>query len=342
MIETLKTTTPAALGRFPAEWAPHECTLMGWPFDETYWEGYLEAARSDFERLVSAIARYEPVSLAVANEEAKADANARFTGQNVEIYDLELDDIWFRDIAPLFIKNAAGEVAATDWQFNGWGGKYRWQKDTVVPQKLAKKLGLEHFRIPVVMEGGALDINSKGDCLTTKQCLLNPNRNPDLSQADLEAYLQAYLGVKDVIWLNEGLEGDKTDGHIDTITRWVSDQTILTSVCEDPDDKNFAPLQENLEVLKNLDYEVLELPTPKKRIDLEDERLPLTYANFYVGNGFVVVPLYDDVNDERALRIIQNCFPSREVIGLPSTGLITGGGSFHCVTQQLPKGHKRG
>ena len=203
-------------------------------------------------------------------------------------------------------------------------------------------MGLERFQIPIVMEGGALDINSKGECLTTKQCLLNPNRNPELSQADLETYLQAYLGVTSVIWLNEGLEGDKTDGHIDTITRWASDTIIVTSVCEDPEDKNFAPLQENLEILKKLDYEVLELPTPKKRIDLENERLPLTYANFYIGNGFVVVPTYDDVNDERALELIQKCFLEREVIGLPSSGLITGGGSFHCVTQQVPKGLKRG
>lgn len=319
---------------------------MGWPFDDEYWEGYLEMAREDFERLVTTIARFEPVTLAVANEEAKRDALARLAGHsiaghNIEVYDAELDDVWFRDIAPLFVKNKAGEVAVTDWQFNGWGGKYRWRKDTGVPQKLADKLGLERFQIPIVMEGGALDINAKGECLTTKQCLLNPNRNPDKSQVQIETYLQAYLGVTRVIWLNEGLEGDKTDGHIDTVTRWVNDKTIVTSVCEDPADKNFAPLQENLEILKKLDYEVLELPIPQKRMVLEGERLPLTYANFYIGNGFVVVPSYDDPNDERALSILRSAFPGREVIGLPSNGLITGGGSFHCVTQQLPERNKR-
>ena len=342
--DTRTTQTPNARGfYFPAEWTPHAATLMGWPFDDDYWEGYLELARADFERLVATIARFEPVKLAVTNAEAKADAEARFAGHNVEIYELELDDIWLRDIAPLFITDDAGKLAATDWRFNGWGGKYPWQKDTQVPQKLAKKWNLERFEIPIVMEGGALDINAEGECLTTKQCLLNPNRNPELSQRELEAYLQDYLGVTRVIWLNEGLEGDKTDGHIDTITRWVNDKTILTSVCEDEADSNYAPMQENLEMLRNLGgYEVLELPLPKKRIDLSNERLPLTYANFYIGNGFVVVPIYDDANDERALNLIRTCFPEREVIGLPSSGLITGGGSFHCVTQQLSQGGKCG
>ncbi len=337
---------PTQLGfRYPAEWTPHAGTWMGWPFDDGYWEGYLEAARADFARLVNTIARFEPVRLACADAETEADARRRLeSAQNIEFYRLELDDVWFRDSGPLFIEDAAGRVAATDWRFNAWGGKFRFDKDRDVARLVAEKLRMRRFEVPVVMEGGALEINGEGVCLTTRQCLLNPNRNPSLSQADIEGYLRDYLGVREVVWLNEGLEGDKTDGHIDTITRWVDDGTILTSVCEDESDSNYRPMRENLELLHTLrrrdgkPYRIIELPLPQKRLDLGDERLPLTYANFYVGNGFVVVPTYDDANDERALAILRGVFLEREVVGLPSLGLITGGGSFHCVTQQQPTG----
>lgn len=343
-------TTPADLGfSFPAEWTPHRATLMGWPFDPDYWEGYLEAAREDFTQLVATIARYERVQLAVTDDEAEADAKRRL-GQtpgapnNIEFYRLELNDVWFRDIAPLFVKNAAGKIAATDWMFNGWGGKYRWRKDTEVPEAVADRLDLRRFTVPIVMEGGALEINTQGVLLTTRQCLLNQNRNPNLSERELEDYLKAFLGVKHVLWLHKGLEGDKTDGHIDTITRFTSDDTLVTSVCEDVSDTNYEPLQENLTLLEMArqsngePYNIVELPLPRKRLELGGERLPLTYANFYIGNGFVVVPLYDDANDEQALEILRPLFPGREVIGLPSLGLISGGGSFHCVTQQIPEG----
>lgn len=342
-------TPPKDLGfRFPAEWQAHQATLMAWPFDKLYWEGYLEAARDDFTRLVTTIARFEPVRLAVSDDEAEEDAKRRLGAanalHNITVYRLELDDVWFRDIAPLFIRNPAGQVAATDWRFNGWGNKFRWRNDTQVPKKLADCLGVKRFELPIVMEGGALEINSQGVCLTTRQCLLNQNRNPDLTQAEIEQYLEAYLGIKRFIWLGEGLEGDKTDGHIDTITRFTDDTTIITSICEDLSDKNYAPLQKNLETLRSArqangaPYKVIELPLPQKRIDLDGQRLPLTYANFYIGNGFVVMPIYDDVNDARTLDIVQSAFPKREVIALPSLGLITGGGSFHCVTQQYPEG----
>jgi len=341
--------TPAALGfHFPAERQPHALTLMGWPADDVYWEGYLGVARQDFSRLVSTVARFEPVLLAVTDDEAEADAKRRLSltnsFKNINFYRLELDDVWFRDIAPLFVRNSEGKLAATDWRFNGWGHKFRWRNDTQVPKKLAEKFDMERFEVPIVMEGGALELNAEGVCLTTRQCLLNKNRNPELSQPEVEQYLRAYLGVKHFIWLNEGLIGDKTDGHIDTITRFANDTTIITSICEDKSDMNYAPMRENLEILEQAQqpngepYTLTQLPLPRKRVDLGDERLPLTYANFYIGNGFVVVPLYDDVNDEKALSILQRVFPERKVIGLPSLGLITGGGSFHCVTQQLPKG----
>lgn len=343
------TTLPADLGfQFPAEWQAHARTLMGWPFDEVYWEGHLDAARKDFTRLVTTIASFEPVLLAASDGEAEEDAKRRLREanglKNITLYRLELDDVWFRDIAPLFVRNSEGKVAATDWRFNGWGNKFRWRNDTQAPKKLAEKFGMTRFEAPIVMEGGALEITSNGVCMTTRQCLLNKNRNPELAQREIEQYLEAYLGVESFIWLNRGLEGDKTDGHIDTITRFANDTTIITSICEDQDDSNYAPLQENLELLKKVQqpngkpYKLIELPLPRQRVDLGNERLPLTYANFYVGNGFVVVPIYDDANDERAVTIVQDAFPERKVIDLPSLGLITGGGAFHCVTQQQPLG----
>ncbi len=347
---TTMTQTPAALGfSMPAEWDTHTATWMGWPFNDDYWLGYLEVARQDFTGLIRTIADFEPVIVTVADEEAQEDAKKRLGAttnglKNIRFRRFPLDDIWFRDMAPIFIRDVHGKLAATDWEFNGWGNRFEWQKDILVPKGVADELGAKRFEIPSVMEGGALEINSRGVLLTTKQCLLNKNRNPKLSQEQIEQYLKDYLGVKQIIWLENGLEGDRTDGHIDTITRFANDTTIITSVHEDKNDTNYAPMQENLEILKkarqpNGDlYNLVELPLPRKRLDVDGERLPMTYANFYIGNGFVVVPTYDDANDNEALSILQSNFPDHKVIGLNSTGLITGGGSFHCVTQQQPVG----
>ncbi len=342
--------TPAALGfSMPAEWDTHAATWMGWPFNDECWLGYLEVARQDFTNLIRTIADFEPVIVTVSDEEAHEDAKRRLGAttnglKNIRFRRFPLDDIWFRDMAPIFIRDAGGKVAATDWQFNGWGNRFEWQKDSLVPKSIADELGAKRFEIPIVMEGGALEINSRGILLTTKQCLLNKNRNPKLTQDQIATYLKDYLGVKDIIWLENGLEGDRTDGHIDTITRFANDTTIITSVCEDKNDTNYPHMQENLEILKkarqpNGDlYNLVELPLPKKRMDVDGERLPMTYANFYIGNGFVVMPTYDDANDNEALQILQSNFPDHKVIGLNSLGLITGGGSFHCVTQQQPVG----
>ncbi len=347
---TTMTQPPAALGfSMPAEWEIHAATWMGWPFDDDYWLGYLEVARQDFTGLIRTIADFESVIVTVANEEAEEDAKKRLGAtakglENIRFRHFPLEDIWFRDMAPIFIRDTYGKVALTDWQFNGWGNKFEWKKDILVPKGIADELGAKRFEIPIVMEGGALEINSQSVLLTTKQCLLNKNRNPKLSREEIETYLKDYLGVKQFIWLESGLEGDRTDGHIDTITRFANDTTIITSVCEDKNDTNYAPMQENLEILKNARqpngdlYNLVELPLPKKRLDVDGERLPMTYANFYIGNGFVVMPTYDDDNDNEALAILQSNFPDHKVIALNSTGLITGGGSFHCVTQQQPVG----
>ena len=350
-----KTESPAAQGfAMPAEWTPHAATWTSFPFDDDLWEGHLEGVREEFVQLIAMIARFEPVMLNVRDEEVEREARARLEKtenglQNITFHRIPLNDVWFRDNGPLFVKNAEGQIALTDWTFNAWGEKYSpWDKDDCAPQEVAKTLGMKRFAFPQVMEGGALELNSRDVCLTTRSCLLSQHRNPNMAQNEIEAVLRDALGVKHLIWLEAGLEGDHTDGHIDTIVRFTDDQTIICSVEEDEDDPNFETMQRNLSLLQTLrdgegnPYRITELPLPEKRLELDGVRLPLTYANFYIGNGFVTVPIYDDVNDERALEILRPLFPGREVIGLKATSLITGGGAFHCVTQQQPEGEVYG
>lgn len=365
------THTPAALGlAMPPEWAPHASTWTSWPFDDELWVGHLEGVRSEFADLVATIARFESVNLNIRDEEAEGDARKRIAAAaqrlypataeaataNVLFHRLPLNDVWFRDNGPLFVQegvrewagartDAPGRVAMTDWGFNAWGRKYApWDDDDRAPAALAERLGMLRFAAPAVMEGGALEINGQGVCLTTRSCLLEPNRNPDLSPEQIEGLLRDYLGVTELVWLEEGLEGDHTDGHIDTIVRFAADDTIVCAVEPRTDDPNHASMQRNLEQLRGLrqadgrPYRVVELPLPLKRIELEGQRVPPTYANYYVGNGFVVVPQYDDANDQAALEVLRPLFPGREVIGLSASSLITGGGAFHCVTQQQPYG----
>ena len=350
-----KTESPAALGfAMPAEWTPHAATWMSFPFGDDLWEGHLEGVREEFARLIATVARFESVVLNVRDEEVERDARRRLGRtenglRNITFHRVPLNDVWFRDNGPLFVKNAEGRVALTDWTFNAWGEKYApWDADDRAPQEVARTLGMKRFALPHVMEGGALELNSRGVCLTTRSCLLSQHRNPNLTQRELEVALRDALGVKHLIWLEAGLEGDHTDGHIDTIVRFTDDQTIVCSVEEDEDDANFTTTQHNLALLRTLrdgegdPYNIVELPLPQKRMELNGARLPLTYANFYIGNGFVVVPTYDDANDERALDTLRPLFPDREVIGLEATSLITGGGAFHCVTQQQPEGEVYG
>lgn len=342
--------TPAALGfAMPPEWEPHAATWMSWPFDDALWEGFLESVRNEFAQLVSAIARFEEVYLNVRDDEAERDARARLSRceaplARIHFHRVPLDDIWFRDNGPIFVRNAQGEVALTDWRFNAWGGKYAYRRDTLAPRAVAKTLAMKRFAFDYVLEGGAIEVNGEGVCLTTRSCLLAPTRNPGLTAEDYEDLLYQGLGIKQVVWLQRGLEDDHTDGHIDTIVRFCDDRTIVCAVEEDEDDPNYAAMQANLEALLALrapdgtPYRVIELPLPETVLRLGGKRLPLTYANFYIGNGFVLVPLYDDINDERALDILRPLFPGRRVTGLSAKALITGGGAFHCVTQQQPAG----
>ncbi len=339
----LKSSHPYQSGfLMPPEWAPHKGTWASWPFDQDIWHGFLHEVRAEHAALLRTISHFEEVHLLCCDEECENSARTLLSDcPKIYYYKVPLDDVWFRDNGPLFIKQK-NNLAATKWLFNAWGKKFEFSKDNNASYEILKPLNIPIFEPDIVMEGGSIDINSNGFALTTRQCLRNENRNPQLQESDLEKYLQDYLGVRKVLWLEGGLEGDHTDGHIDTIVRFVDDHTILSSVCEDISDPNYETMANNLEVLRSFrdendqPFRIELLPLPIERKYFQGERIPSSYANFYIGNGFVVVPQYGDPNDEKALAVISRLFPSRKVIGLSSKFIILGGGSFHCLTQQQP------
>ena len=333
--------TPADLGfAQPPEWFPHAATWAAWPFDDDEWRGMLLSARREFEALVRAMARHEPVGLLVADDEAETDARARLSDvDTVAFLRAPLDDVWLRDSGPIFVRRADGVVSFVHWGFNAWGQKFDWHLDDEVPEALAAHLGVDHFDVDIVLEGGSIETDGTGLALTTRQCLLHPARNPHLTQRELESALRDHLGfTRGVIWLERGLEGDHTDGHIDTIARFVRPGVVVACTAESDDAQNHAVLSQNATVMRNAGLEVLEVPLPAERRCFEGERLPLTYVNFCLVNGAVLVPQYGDRNDARALEVIGAAFPDRTVQGLESSAIITSGGSFHCLTQQQPQG----
>ena len=255
------------------------------------------------------------------------------------------NDAWCRDHGPIFLQRrvrGSVEEAVVDWGFNAWGGKYPpYDLDDVIPTRVAEELGIPVFHPGIVLEGGSIEVNGRGTLLTTEACLLNPNRNPQLSRAGIEECLREYLGVSHILWLGDGIAGDDTDGHVDDLTRFVDPKTVVTVVEDDPEDENYQPLQENLERLKHMTDQdgrplrVVTLPMPSA-LWHEGQRLPASYANFYIANRLVLLPTYDPSRDEEARDTLQQLFPDRKVIGIDCTDLVWGLGAFHCVTQQWP------
>lgn len=337
--------SPAQLGfAMPAEWHPHAATWMAWPHDDEQWIGMLEPVRREFTAFVEAIADREAVQLLVADDESEADARRRLTRGTIRFHRVPHQDLWLRDSGPTFLTRNS-QVFLVDWEFNGWGEKYPADLDNQIPSHVARILGGVPLHSPrVIMEGGSIEVDGRGTVLTTRQCLLSPERNPGMAEAALETCLKDNLGVSQVLWLDQGLEGDHTDGHIDTITRFADERTIVTATCDDREDPNRAVLAANLDRLRSAratdgtPYRVVELPIPARSAHFEGERLPLTYANFYIVNGAVLVPVYGDPHDANAIDILTPLFPGREVVPLMARALITGGGAFHCVTQQQPVG----
>ncbi len=261
----------------------------------------------------------------------------------MEYLHIPTNEPWCRDHGPIFIKRESEpRLAIVDWDYNAWGGKYPpFDLDEVVPTRIAEHLQLPVYYPGLVMEGGSLDTNGTGSLLTTTSCLLNPNRNPGKSRIEIEQTLCEYLGVTNVLWLGEGIEGDDTDGHIDDISRFVGQNTVLTAIEEDPKDPNFEPLQANLALLRAMKaendtpLEVRPLPMPP-RVDKEGRRLPASYANFYIANRVVLLPVFGSPRDELAREILQQCFPDRRIASINCTELVWGLGAFHCLTQQQP------
>ena len=339
--------TPAALGyRMPAEWEPHTATWLSWPrregisFPESF-DRVLPALRA----MVKALIESEQVCINVCNGAHEAEARSVLSGlpmERITFYRVPTNEPWCRDHGPIFLtRDRDPRLAVVDWDYNAWGNKYPpFDLDEVVPTRLAEILKLPVFCPHMILEGGSIDVNGSGALLTSESCLLNKNRNPNLSRNEIEQRLRDYLDVSEILWLGDGIAGDDTDGHIDDLTRFVSERTIVTVVEENRADENYEPLQKNLARLREMKIadrklDIFTLPMPKKMVR-EGLRLPASYANFYVANTCVLVPTFADPNDEVALTVLRECFPDRRVIGIDCRELIWGLGTFHCLTQQQP------
>ena len=342
--------TPKSLGyRFPAEFEEHEATWLSWPHKEASWPGKLDAVYPYYAQFVKALAESEKVRINVADEAMKNFALGHLIRAGVNLAQVTFffhptNDAWCRDHGPAFLVNPEAEQkkVIVDWGYNAWGGKYPpFDLDDVIPTLIGKEFNIPVFHPGIVMEGGSVEFNGAGTLLTSTACLLNPNRNPHLNQEQIEEYLRNYYGVDQILWVDEGVVGDDTDGHIDDTVRFVNENTVLTVVEENPADENYELLQHNLKQLKAMRLpngqalNIIELPMPDAVV-YDDQRLPASYANFYIANTSVIVPTFRCAKDEKALQIIQSCFPTRKVIGIDSTEIIWGLGSFHCLSQQEP------
>lgn len=338
------------LPRMPAEWEPHRATWLTWPHCDDTWPGTLEQVIPSFIQMIRALATSEQVYVNVLDDDHRVQVAAALQNKGistqpssqVKLIVLPTDDEWIRDYGAYFVK-ADGTLLATDWMFNSWGEKYdRGETNNTVPEEMSKVVGVDCMKFSMVLEGGAIDVNGIGDCLTTESCLLNPNRNPDLSRDKIEDFLSRSLGINNVIWLGSGIEGDDTDGHVDDLTRFVTPDVVVTAVESDPEDVNFRPLQENLNRLKSAKLlsgkalEVLELPMPSP-VHYRGQRLPASYMNFYIANRVVLLPQFGDPTDDEAMSLLAQCFPDRKIVPISAHQLAWGLGACHCLTQQVPQ-----
>ncbi|MDR0372590.1 MAG: agmatine deiminase family protein [Nitrososphaerota archaeon] len=331
----------------PAEWERHDAIWLAWPYDPTTFPDRVERVEQTYVQIVKEIHESEEVNLFVIDEPTKKKVTEKFrqAGINldlVHIYVSDYADVWFRDYGPIFVRNAHHELAMIHWDFNSWGEKYETLlRDKQIPDVINEKLALTCFKPGIVLEGGSIEVNGKGTLLTSEQCLLNSNRNPTLNKQKIEEYLTEYLGVHHFIWLKRGILGDDTDGHIDDLARFVNPTTIVCAYTEDPNDEDYEVLQENYQILTNSvdqdgeKLQIVKLPMPRIMSD-EDYRLPASYTNFYIGNTKVLVPIFNHPNDEKALAILQELFPTRKVVGIFCGDLVYGFGTIHCISQQQP------
>lgn len=343
--------TPAALGfRMPAEWELQESVWLSWPHNRETWPGAFDHIPKVFAEIVKHISESQLVRINVEND-SMADQARRLliergaVIENVRFHFNPTNDCWIRDYGPIYVVRDVGgkrERAITNWSYNSWGGKYPpYDLDNSIPDKIAEELRERTFNTEMVLEGGSIDVNGSGTLLTTTSCLLNKNRNSQLSKDEIENKLRSFLGVSKVLWLGAGILGDDTDGHIDDITRFVAPNVIVTALEEDFSDENYLPLKQNLKLLQAMTdqsgqpFEIVTLPMPRA-VHYEENRLPTSYANFLITNSFVLVPTYRCDRDQPALSILQEQFPEREIIGIDCTDLVWGLGAIHCISQQQP------
>ncbi len=334
---------PADRGLFmPAEWHPHDRCWIAWPCRVETFGTRLEAAREAYSEVARAIAEFEPVTM-IANSQDVTEVSLH-CGPGVACLPMAHDDSWIRDNGPSFVIDGKGGIAGVDWRFNGWGIKEQpFDRDAAVAEAVLEHLDIARAAAPLVLEGGSIHVDGEGSVLTTEECLLNPNRNPDLGRDEIEALLCAYLGVRQVIWLGQGLEGDDTDGHVDKLACFVRPGVVLALTSDDPEDGNHAALQDNLVRLraatdaKGRELEVIEMAQPAHGEDDNGRRLGKSYVNFYIANGGVVMPSFEDGKDAAARDTVATCFPGREVRQVPVLDIVHGGGGIHCITQQQPK-----
>lgn len=341
---------PAELGfRMPAEWEKHEGTWLSWPYNlEETWEGHIEGAELAFVEMIEILTQHENVHLIMPNDAIQTRATMKIKKSKANLKKLsmltiETGDIWIRDYGPIFVVKDVPkhEVAFTKWIYNAYGNKY---DALLIGNEAADSMPLEtfqRFETGIVLEGGSIDVNGSGTLLTTESCLLSPDRNPHMTKTEIEKALWGYFGAKNVLWLGEGIAGDDTTGHVDDLTRFVSQSTVVTCIEKNPSDENYKALLENAKRLRSMKDErgtlltVLELPMPEKFV-VDERRMAASYANFLIANGIVLVPTYHQKSDNVALKILQKCFPERIVKGIDCRELIWGCGSIHCASQQQP------
>jgi agmatine deiminase len=342
--------TPKELGYyFPAEWEKHDATWLSWPHKESTWPGKIEEIYSVYSHFIGILAEGERVCINVNDKAMQEKAESHLNQAGVDLKQVEFfihptNDAWCRDHGPSFLirSSAVQPKVIVDWRFNAWGGKYPpYDLDDQIPTLISRQYGIPCFTPDIIMEGGSVEFNGKGTVLTTKSCLLNPNRNPHCTKDQIEEYLVQYYGVDQVLWLDKGIEGDDTDGHIDDLTRFVDENTIVTIVADQRTHPDYEILKSNVKALESMrlldgqSLNIIELPVPKPYF-FQGQLLPCSYANFYISNAAVIVPIFEDPMDEIALDVLSNCFKNRKVIGLNSKDIIWGLGSFHCLSQQEP------
>lgn len=337
--------TPKELGfRMPAEWAEHEATWLSWPKDpDTFPPGIIDSVEAIYSRMVGALCVGEKVNILVDDvgweERARRKlAEGGVSATNVVFHHIDSVDVWMRDYCPIFVVNEKEKKKAlVKWVFNAWGSKYAdLAKDNFTGEEIVKAIGLQTFSPGIVLEGGSVEVNGDGVLLTSEQCLLNANRNPSFSKGEIEVFLKDFFGVERVVWLKQGVEGDDTDGHVDDFARFVGENKVVCAFEENERDANYSILKENYDILRREGFDVIKLPMPRE-ISIPERRLPVSYANFYVGNSAVLLPVFNDANDERAIGVLRECFPSRKIVPISCRDLVYGYGGIHCVTQQEPR-----